>query len=277
MPEGDTIFLAARLLRDALAGERIARFESAYPALTRIDHDRPLAGRTIEAITSRGKHLLFSFSGDLVLHTHLRMNGAWHVYGPGERWRRPARDMRILLETPRAVAVGFQVPVAELLTGRELARHETLNALGPDLLDDVFDRDEAIRRMRARANEAVADVLLDQRVMAGIGNVFKSEILFAAAVNPFAAVQSLDDETLGRIVDVARKQLRGNVGDRARTLAPARGRRTTNSLHPAKGLWLYERAGEPCRKCGARVEARKAGDDLRVTYWCPRCQPPPLE
>src|SRR5215203_1769946 len=128
MPEGDTIFRAARTLHKALAGQVIARFESMYPALTRIDHDRPLAGRTVESVAARGKHLLMHFSGDLILHTHMRMHGSWHIYKPGERWRAPARDMRVLVATAAYVAVGFNVPVAEFLTARELETHPSLSA-----------------------------------------------------------------------------------------------------------------------------------------------------
>ena len=131
MPEGDTIFRTAQALHRHLAGRIVTRFESAYPALTRIDHDRPLAGRTVEGVTSRGKHILMTFSGDLVLHTHMRMHGSWHGYPPGAPWRLPARDMRVLVATAEFVAVGFNVPVAELLTARELMRHEALRELGP--------------------------------------------------------------------------------------------------------------------------------------------------
>src|SRR5438094_3405819 len=185
MPEGDTIFRTAQALQRALAGRMIERFESNLPALTRIDHDRPIAGRTIESVTSRGKHLLMAFSGDLILHTHMRMNGAWHLYRPGVRWRRPARDMRIVVATADIAAVGFNVPVAELLTAKELRRHRQLAALGPDLLDPSFDTIEARKRMRASDQVAAGDVLLDQRVMAGIGNVLKSEILLVRGVVPF--------------------------------------------------------------------------------------------
>src|SRR5438477_1913348 len=139
MPEGVTIFRTAEALHRALAGRVVERFESNLPALTRVDHDRPIGGRTIESVTSRGKHLLMAFSGDLVLHTHMRMNGAWHLYRPGVRWRRPARDMRLLVATAPYVAVGFTIPVAEFLSGRGLERHHELAALGPDLLDPAFD------------------------------------------------------------------------------------------------------------------------------------------
>src|SRR5438876_11770639 len=143
MPEGDTIFRVAQTLHRALAGHLVTRFESVLPALNRVDHDHPISGRTIESVASRGKHLLMAFSGDLVLHTHMRMNGSWHLYRPGERWRRPARDMRVLVAAADIVAVGFNVPVAELLTARDLQRHRQLAALGPDLLDASFDPVEA--------------------------------------------------------------------------------------------------------------------------------------
>jgi endonuclease-8 len=274
MPEGDTIFRAAQTLDRALAGKRVVRFDSALPALKRVNDDRPLAGRTIESVSSRGKHLLIVFSGDLVLHTHMRMNGTWHIYRPGERWQRPLRDMRVLVATEEFVAVGFNVPVAEFLTARDMERHPQLRTLGPDLLDASFDRDGARQRMRARAAEPIADVLLDQRVVAGAGNVFKSEILFAAGIDPFAPVSALSDADLLRVLDLAVKQLRVNVADRTRSLAPAAGRRTTGSLSPSKGLWVYGRGGLPCRKCGAAIQSRKTGIDARLTYWCPVCQAP---
>src|SRR5712692_106293 len=232
MPEGDTIFRAAQTLHRALAGHLVARFDSALPALNRVDHDRPLAGRTIEAVTSRGKHLLMTFSGDLVLHTHMRMNGSWHLYRPGERWRRPARDMRLLVATAQFIAVGFNVPIAEFLSTRDLRRHKELAALGPDLLDPLFDRDEALRRVRAHAHDAIGDVLLNQRVVSGIGNVFKSETLFMSGVDPFATAGELPDAAVARVIDVARDLLVANVLDRSQTLSPAIGRRTTRSLDP---------------------------------------------
>src|SRR3979411_2525631 len=177
MPEGDSIFRAAQAMQRALAGRRVLRFETVFPALARVDDDHPIAGRTIESVTARGKHLLFAFSGDLVLHTHMRMNGSWHLYRPDDRWQRPARDMRVLVETAEAVAVGFNVPIAELLSSREMSRHKELRALGPDLLGAEFDRDEAIRRLRDRKGDSIGDALLNQRVLSGIGNMFKSEIL----------------------------------------------------------------------------------------------------
>jgi endonuclease-8 len=273
MPEGDTVFRTAQTLHKYMAGHLVTRFESVYPALTRIADDHPVVGRTIEAVSARGKHLLMTFSGGLVLRTHLRMNGSWHIYPAGARWQRPARDMRVLVCTQEACAVGFNIPVAELLSTREVERHRQLQSLGPDLLGERFDRDEAVRRIRARARDPIAEVLLDQRVVAGMGNVFKSEVLFLAGLDPFAPVAALGDADLERIVDISRAQLAANVMGRSQTLSPAVGRRTTRSLDPREKLWVYSRGGRACRRCGAPIQSRKSGLDARLTYWCPICQP----
>jgi endonuclease-8 len=276
MPEGDTVFLAAQTLNRFMAGRIVTRFESVYPALTRVAEDHPIVGRTIESVSARGKHLLIAFSGDLVLRTHMRMNGSWHIYPSGARWQRPARDMRVLVCTADACGVGFNIPVAELLTSRDLDRHRQLQALGPNLLAEPFDRDEAVRRLRARAGDPIAEVLLNQRVIAGIGNVFKSEVLFLAGVDPFTPAGHLAGDDLDRIVDVAREQLAANVMTRSQTLSTATGRRTTRSLDPNEKLWVYSRGGRPCRRCGAAIQSRKSGLDARITYWCPNCQPGPF-
>jgi endonuclease VIII len=257
----------------ALAHKTVTRFESVYPALTRVAHDHPIVGRTVESVSARGKHLLVAFSGDLTLRTHMRMSGSWHLYRPGARWQRPARDMRVLVSTEDVVAVGFNIPVAELLTGRELARHKELRALGPDLLGSAFDRTEAMRRLRGQGRETIADALLNQRVLAGIGNVFKSEILFLAGMHPFTRVSAIPDEALARIVDIAHGQLRANVLSRSQTLSVSTGRTTTRSLDPNRKLWVYGRGGKRCLKCGTSIEARKTGLDARLTYWCAVCQP----
>lgn len=274
MPEGDTVFRAAQTLHKFLAGRPVTRFESVYPAVTRIAEDHPIVGQTIESVSARGKHLLIAFSGGWVLHTHLRMNGSWHIYPSGARWQRPARDMRVLVCTPDACAVGFNIPIAELLSTREVERHRQLQSLGPDLLGDPFDRLEAIRRMRAHGPDPIAEVLLDQRVVAGIGNVFKSEILFLAGLDPATQVAALADADLERIIDISREQLAANVMGRSRTLSSASGRRTTRSLDPGAKLWVYSRRGKPCRRCGAAIQSRKTGPDARLTYWCPACQRP---
>jgi endonuclease-8 len=272
MPEGDTIFRAARALHHALVGRTVTRFDSVYPALTRRAQGHPIAGRTIDSISARGKHLLIAFSGDLVLHTHMRMTGSWHLYRAGARWQRPARDMRVLVGTNDVVAVGFNVPIAELLSSHDLARHKELQALGPDLLHAGFDGADVIRRMRTRGRDVIADVLLNQRVVAGIGNVFKSEILFLAGLDPFTPVAAVTDDDLGRLVDISRDQFAANVLDRSKTLSLATGRRTTRSLDPNAKLWVYGRGGRPCRQCGTIIQAKKTGLNARLTYWCPRCQ-----
>lgn len=279
MPEGDTILRAAQALQRALAGHLVTRFESVYPAVTRVADDHPIVGRSVESVFARGKHLLMAFSGDLVLHTHMRMNGNWHLYRPGMRWQRPARDMRVLVATANAVAVGFNVPIAELLSSRQLEKHKDIRSLGPDLLagagagyEYAVDAAEIVRRMRARGRDAVAEVLLNQRVVAGIGNVFKSEILFMAGIDPFTPASSLSDADLERIVAIARDQLAASVLDRSKTVSRSIGRRTTRSLDPSAALWVYSRGGQPCRKCGTSIQSTKTGPDARLTYWCPACQ-----
>jgi endonuclease-8 len=271
VPEGDTIFRAAQTLHRVFAGRVVTGFSSVLPYLNRVVEDRPLVGRTIESVVGRGKHLLVTFSGNLILHTHMRMNGSWHIYPAGERWKRPERDMRILITTETAVAVGFNIPVAEFLTASDLAKHRQLRRLGPDLLDGSFDARTVLDTMRQR-RDPIADVLLDQRVMAGIGNVFKSEILFLAEVDPFAKPAELSDAQLERVIATAQAQLRANVLPPSRTLSPAFGRRTTRSLDPDQKLWVYGRGGKPCRRCGAPIQSRATGLDARLTYWCPRCQ-----
>ena len=212
MPEGDTIFRAARTLQRALAGKAVVFFESMLPALDRLE----ITGRTIDRVSTAGKHILMHFSGDLVLRTHMRMNGSWHIYRRGERWQRPRRDMRVVIATDEFEAVGFSIPDAELIAARDLRRHDDLRKLGPDLLGETFDAAEAVRRLRERGAEAVADALLNQRVMAGIGNVYKSEVLFLCRINPFTAVQALDDAQLSAIVETARRLLRAQRSTRRR-------------------------------------------------------------
>ena len=274
MPEGDTIFRSARTLNRALAGKTVTAFDSVYPALVRVDHDAPVAGRRVEAVTARGKHLLITFSGDLVLHTHMRMNGSWHVYKPGERWRAPRHDMRIRIATATVEAVAFNMPVAEFLTADALRRHEVIQSLGPDLADPSFDREEVRRRMATIPDTELHDGLLNQRVLAGIGNVLKSETLFVARLNPFMRVGQLRDEDFDRLVSAVRRLMTMNTTESA-IIPRAYGRATTGSLDPRAKLFVYGRSGKACRRCGTAVSVKKTGTDARLTYWCPRCQPLP--
>jgi endonuclease-8 len=278
MPVGDTIFRAARTLHRALAGKQVVRFETALAQLSRVDDDAPIAGRMVTGVRSVGKHLLLEFSGDLVLRTHMRMAGSWHIYRPGERWRRPRASMRVVVETADFQAVAFDVPVAEFGTARELARDPAVASLGPDVLAEGFDEDEAVRRLRERSVRGIGDALLDQRALAGIGNVFKSEVCFAERVHPFTPVSAVDDATLLRLVRTARRFLGMNVlessGGRMVTYTGLR--RTTRRGDRSARLWVYGRVGQPCRVCGAPIAREKRGPEARSTYFCPRCQVAPL-
>jgi endonuclease-8 len=276
VPEGDTIYRAARTLHRALAGRAVTRFESVFPALTRVDADAPIRGRTIERVEARGKHLLMWFSGALVLRTHMRMHGSWHIYRPDERWHRRRDDMRIVVETDAFHAVAFNVPIAEMTTPVALERVQPIRDLGPDPLSPDFPAAEAVTRIMARTQVDIADALLDQSAIAGIGNVYKSEILFAGRINPFTKVDRLTARDVERLVAIAVKFLRANVADNApAAMETYRGlRRTTGRYDPGARLWVYGRAGKPCRRCGTPISRRKQGPHARTTYWCERCQPP---
>jgi endonuclease-8 len=274
MPEGDSIFKAARTLQRALAGQTVTQFKTELVNVARVDDQERIAGRTIERVEARGKHLLMTFSGELVLRTHMRMNGSWHIYRPGERWQAPARDMRIVIETAEWVAVAFRVHDAELVSAADVERRTPVGALGPDLLSPAFEPEEARRRIRALHDAPIAEVLLNQRALAGIGNVYKSEVLFLAGVHPDTRAGSIDDDTLRNIIAIAHRLLHENVVERpGPSMVTYRGaRRTTGRMKPEDRLWVYSRGGRPCRKCGTTIAFQKTGDEARVTYFCPHCQ-----
>ena len=278
MPEGDTIFRAARNLGRALIGKPVTVFRSTYPLLTRFNEDTPLAGQTVERVEARGKWMLIYFSGGGILASHLLMNGRWHIYRHGERWQLPRFHMRIVIENAQYQAVGFRVPVAEMHTARSLARNTRIPHMENDLLSADFDFDAALKRLLARPQDTIADTLLDQSVLAGVGNVFKSEICFVCGLNPFRAVEALTREEVAGMIATARELLRANVlEDSGDLIVTYRGqqRRTTRNSDPTASLWVYGRNGEPCRRCGEPIRRRIQGDDVRVTFWCPRCQPMP--
>lgn len=268
MPEGDTIFRAARAISSVLEGKTVTRFRSEFPHLNRVDEDEPIAGRRVESVVSRGKHLLMRFSGGLTLRTHMRMNGSWHIYRQGEKWARSSRSMRIVIETEEYVIVGFTIPVAEWIRSDVEHKAAELRRLGPDLLGEQFDREAAVSRMQTHGRELVGDALLDQRVMGGVGNVYKSEVLFLCGVHPERRVSSLDRPTIEALVDRARDLLARNVAAGA-----PNARITTGSSDPSAALWVYGRGGRPCRQCGTPILRRLMGRDVRSTYWCPICQP----
>jgi endonuclease VIII len=276
MPEGDTIFRSARALHQALAGQTINLFETAYAPLASVNDQSPVAGRTVEQVESRGKWLLIHFSGDLILTTHMLMSGSWHIYRVGERWKRARSHMRIVLGTPDLVAVAFDVPVARFHTARTLERFAGVAGLGPDLLGKQFAADEAAVKLREHGDEEVGNVLLNQRVMAGIGNVFKSEICFACGVHPFRKIATLSPQEIDCLLATARRFLAANVAEGAGDgiVTYTGGRRTTGSSNPAARLWVYHRAGEDCRRCGTTIVTRKQGIGARSTFWCPDCQTP---
>lgn len=297
MPEGDTLYRVARTLHKALAGKVVRRFESVYPVLLRIDEEAPLAGRLVQRVEARGKWGLIwlgprppaaaspparRWDGVVVLVTHLRMNGMWHIYRTGpppagdEPWQRPRRDMRVLLATADFVAVGFRVPVAKLLTPAELARDPEVGRLGPDLLAEPFAEEEALRRLCAHPERPLGEVLLDQSVVAGVGNVYKSELCFITGQNPFLPVGEVTETALRQLLTVARRLLRANVyydvsPEEVVTFAGMR--RTTFAMDPRRRLWVYGRGGLSCRRCAAKIEESAQGLHARVTFFCPCCQP----
>jgi endonuclease-8 len=269
MPEGDTLFRTAAGLRPHLVGRDVTAARAQGPGPVPQIHR--VVGRQIDAVEAQGKNLLIRFDHGLELRTHLRMRGSWHRYRPGEPWRRPAARARLVLEVPGSVAVCFDAPVVELFETRAAHLHPSLSRLGPDLLDPDFDADEALRRLRdpARADLEIALALTDQRALAGIGNVYKNEVLWIERVSPFTRVQDLDDPTLGRLISTARRLLVANA-------LPSSGpeRVTTAGDRGAPGpLYVYRRVGRPCRRCGTVIASIRQGTDLpRTTYWCPTCQ-----
>jgi endonuclease VIII len=265
MPEGDTIFRTATVLRRALVGGVVEKARAQPgPGLPRVPDLSVLVGSTVDAVEPRGKHLLIGFSGGRWLRTHMRMKGSWHRYRPGEPWRLPARRAVCVLETDASVAVCFDAPVVELLTDAELVRHGALRALGPDLLGAAPDMDEAVRRLRHRDAVPLGEALLDQRSVAGIGNVIKSEALFMERLDPWAQVRAFSDEELHAVLRRAAGLLAANTGGGRRA--------TTGRRSSGEALWVYRRTGRPCRRCGTLIRARRQGTQARTTYWCPSCQ-----
>jgi endonuclease VIII len=278
MPEGDTIFRTARNLGRALEGKPVTSFRSTFPWLMRFNDDTPFAGQTIDKVEARGKWLLLHFSGGGILASHLLMNGRWHIYRRGERWQLARIHMRILIENEQYEAVGFRVPVARMHNQQSLDRDLRVAVPENDLLRKEFDAAAALERLRSRPDKSIADALLDQSVLAGVGNVFKSEICFVNSLHPFRTVASLTREEAAAIIASAQKLLRANVlEDSGDTIVTYRGqqRRTTHASDPSQSLWVYGRNGEPCRRCGEPIRRRIQGADARVTFWCPQCQPMP--
>jgi endonuclease-8 len=277
MPEGDTIFRTAHTLQRALGGQVVTRFSSVFPALNVIDENAPLTGRTVERVEAIGKHVLMHFSGDLCLRTHMRMSGSWHIYRPGERWQRPRDQLRIAIETAPMHALAFLVHEAEFLDSAAM-RRSVVARLGPSILDVGFDETHAAERMRAETGRPLCDVLLDQRVLAGIGNVYKSELLFLARLHPLTTPESIAPAAAQQLAHDAAVLLRRNVGAAGSGRIETYGglRRTIARSDPSERLWVYGRAGQACRECGTPIVGQRMGQHARSTYYCPRCQLAPV-
>ncbi len=272
MPEGDTLARIALTLRGALVGHAVVRFESPIPAL----RDVALEGRTIASIETRGKNLLVAFDDGRTLHTHLRMAGEWHLYGRESKWRRPRSTALVTIETDDRIAVMFRTerlgapPIVRLLSAEALRRDRMLRSLGPDVLAPSFDVAEAARRVHASIHPTIAEALLDQRDVAGIGNEYKSELLFLARVDPRRAPKSLSEDEIRALLVRACELMTKNVA-RGRTGRFAiAGRATRFGAGPTR--WVYGRARKPCLECGTLVALMRQGLDRRTTYFCPRCQ-----
>ena len=228
-------------------------------------------------VTTHGKHLLIGFEVGLTLHTHLGMKGAWHRYRPGERWRRGQDHAVAVIETERVVAVCFDAPVVELLPSRALAIHPALSDLGPDLLAESPDIQAAAARVRSaeRLELTIAEVLLDQTAVAGLGNVYRSEILFSERVDPFAQVGLLGEGTIERLLRTGARLLRANLRGGARVTMPDASGAWPDATSPSPRngrLWVYRRAGRPCRRCGTLIHSASLGQPPQRLYWCPACQ-----
>jgi endonuclease-8 len=259
MPEGDTLFRTAVTLRRWLVGETLSDARTRVPGLAAAR----LVGRRVDAVEARGKHLLIRFEGGPVLHTHMRMTGSWHAYRVGDTWRRPERQARLVLEAGEHVAVCFNAPVIELLAPQAERVHPSLGRLGPDVLAEPLDVDGILLRARTRPAETkLGELLLDQQVLAGIGNIYRSEALYVCGHNPWMSQEDISDEELVKLIECAANLMRANLPHVERDF----GRR-------GEGRSVYRRAGRPCRRCGAAVRARALGEQARIAYWCPTCQP----
>ncbi|MEU1121282.1 MULTISPECIES: DNA-formamidopyrimidine glycosylase family protein [unclassified Streptomyces] len=264
MPEGDTVLQAARRLHTALAGHTLTRSDLRVPKLATVD----LTGRTVLDVTPRGKHLLTRIEGGLTLHSHLRMDGSWRVYAPDERWRGgPGHQIRAILGNAERTAVGYRLPVLELL--RTTDEYKAVGHLGPDLLGPDWDPERALGNLLAAPDRPLGEALLDQRNLAGVGNVFKSEICFILGVTPWLPIGELPKEKSARLPALCKKLLEANRDRSSRT--------TTGRDRDGQRLFVYGRAPRPCMRCRTPIRVGEQGDGSRSrpTYWCPTCQSGP--
>ena len=263
MPEGDTVWRSAKHLDQALTGRVLTRTDFRVPAFATLD----LAGRPVVGTLARGKHILTRIGDDHTLHTHLKMEGSWHLYRPTTPWRRPAHEARVVLHTDEWLAVGFALGITEVIARDE--EQDAVGHLGPDLLGPDWDEDEALRRLGADAARPIGEALLDQRNLAGVGNMYMAELCFIAGVRPEAPLDRVPD--LRRMVRRAKQVLEANKERVQQT--------TTGDLRRGRQLWVYARGRQPCHRCGTRIRSSMLGTPPRdrITYWCPVCQPLPTE
>jgi endonuclease-8 len=265
VPEGDTVWLAARTLNSALAGRVLTSTDFRVPQLA----TRDLAGQTVAEVVSRGKHLLIRIGDDVTLHTHFRMDGAWRLYRRGERWSGgPGWQVRLVLETDDWVAVGYRLPVIDLVARAD--ERSLVGHLGPDLLADDWGVEsvaEAVRRLLARPDREVGLALLDQRNMAGLGNLYRTEVCFLRGLSPWAALREVPD--VNALVDLSHRLLFANRLSHHQV--------TTGDRRRGREHWVFERSNQPCRRCGTSIRSAEQGEPpyQRITYWCPHCQPGP--
>jgi endonuclease-8 len=263
VPEGDTIHAAARRVGAALVGKEIVAIETPQARHAMDRWPERLAGRPVRRVDAHGKHLFLRFEGDLTLHSHLRMGGMWGVYEPGRRWSRSPRRAWFVIRTPEHEVVEFDGPVLELMTESRTRFDARLAALGPDILAPELDEGRVLARLRGDdPTRGIGDALLDQRNVAGIGNIWKSEGCFEAAIDPWRRVADVTDEEALALIRAVRERM-------TRALAERPGAHTMGRV---PGHSVYGRAGRPCPRCGTRIRARGQGDDNRTTYWCPECQ-----
>ncbi len=260
MPEGDTVWLAARRLHEALAGRVLTRTDFRVPQLATTD----LSGRAVREVVSRGKHLLTRLEGGLTLHTHFRMDGSWHLYAPGARWTGgPDWQVRAVLSNAEVDAVGYRLPVIELVDDEDAV----VGHLGPDALGPDWDAGVAVANLLREPDAEIGTALLDQRHLAGLGNLYRCEVLFVRGLSPWTRVRDVPD--LPVLVEKGRRLMDANKERWEQS--------TTGSLRPGEDHWVFERTGRPCRRCGTRILSAEQGaaPRARLTYWCPRCQPGP--
>lgn len=257
MPEGDTVWRTGRHLDEAITGQVLTETDFRVPAFATLD----LSGRVVAGTVTRGKHLLTRIGDEHTLHTHLKMEGSWHLYRPETRWKRPDHQARVVLRTAERVAVGFSLGITEVIARDE--EDSVVGHLGPDLLGDDWDEAEALRRLLATPERPIGEALLDQSNLAGVGNMYKCEICFLQGIHPLLPVGDVPD--LPRVVRRAKAVLEANKHRVEQT--------TTGDLRRGKRLWVYRREREACLRCGTRIEVEEIAG--RITNWCPRCQPAP--